>query len=189
MSPGRPGPSLGGQCGPFPGGWRGPSPGGAPMSAAGRLVAIALLSVVAVGIALVSQHVFDMQPCPWCVLQRAIFVAIALVCLIGLVLRSGAARAGAATLALLLAIGGGAAAIWQHFWAAASPSCNLTLADKILNGAGLTALAPDVFAPRATCADAAVSLFGVPYDFWSLALFVIVAILAIAALARPSRRR
>jgi disulfide bond formation protein DsbB len=158
------------------------------MSAAGRLVAIAVLSVVAVGIALVSQHVFDMQPCPWCVLQRAIFVAIALISLIGLVLRSGAARAGAATLALLLAIAGGAAAIWQHFWAAASPSCNLTLADKILNGAGLTTLAPDVFAPRATCADAAVSLFGVPYDFWSLGLFVIVAILAIAALAAAPRR-
>ena len=157
------------------------------MSAAARLGAIALLSVVAVGAALVSQHVFDMQPCPWCVLQRAIFVTIALVCLVGLVLRSGAARAGAATLALLLAIAGGAAAIWQHFWAAASPSCNLTLADKILNGAGLTSLAPDVFAPRATCADAAVSLLGVPYDFWSLALFVVVAILAISALTAPAR--
>jgi disulfide bond formation protein DsbB len=157
------------------------------MSAAARLGVIALLSIVAVGVALVSQHVFDMQPCPWCVLQRAIFLAIAIVCLVGLVLRSGAARAIAATLALLLAIGGGAAAIWQHFWAAASPSCNLTLADKILNGAGLTALAPDVFAPRATCADAAVSLLGVPYDFWCLGLFVIVAILAISTLGASPR--
>jgi disulfide bond formation protein DsbB len=73
------------------------------MSAAARLGVIALLSIVAVGVALVSQHVFDMQPCPWCVLQRAIFLAIAIVCLVGLVLRSGAARAIAATRAVLIA--------------------------------------------------------------------------------------
>ena len=33
---------------------------------------IALVSLAAVAAALVSQHVFDMQPCPWCVLQRVI---------------------------------------------------------------------------------------------------------------------
>ena len=38
----------------------------------------------ALGAALVSQHVFDMQPCPWCVLQRLIFVALALAALLGL---------------------------------------------------------------------------------------------------------
>ena len=153
------------------------------MTATARLAAIALLCIVAVGIALVSQHVFDLQPCPWCVLQRAIFLVIALVCCIGLVWRSVAGAMLSATLALLLAIAGATAAIWQHFWAAASASCNLTLADKILNATGLSTLVPDVFAPRATCADAAVSVLGVPYDFWSLGLFVVVAVLAISALA------
>ena len=38
---------------------------------------IALLCLAGVGIALVSQHVFDMQPCAWCVLQRLILLAIA----------------------------------------------------------------------------------------------------------------
>jgi disulfide bond formation protein DsbB len=32
---------------------------------------------VAVGIALFTQHGLGMQPCPWCVLQRLIFLAIA----------------------------------------------------------------------------------------------------------------
>jgi len=51
----------------------------------------------------------------------------------------------------------------------------------------LSSLVPDIFAPRATCADAAVNLLGIPYDFWSLALFAIVALLAISALAAPPR--
>ena len=136
---------------------------------------IALVCVAAVGAALVSQHVFNMQPCPWCALQRLILLAIAAVCLLaGAVGRSGR-RIGVAV-ALLLALSGVAAALWQHFKAAASVSCNLTLADKILSSLQLDRLLPGVFEPRASCADAAVNLLGVPYDFWSLALFVLVAL-------------
>ena len=35
---------------------------------------------------------------------------------------------------MLLALSGIAAALWQHFVAAKSASCNLTLADKIISG-------------------------------------------------------
>jgi disulfide bond formation protein DsbB len=141
------------------------------------LAGIALGCIAAVGAALVSQHVFDMQPCPWCVLQRVIFLAIAIACVIGLLWRSRTGRRVGASLGLLLALCGIAAALWQHFKAAASASCNLTLADKIVSRwLQLDQLAPDVFEPRASCADAAVSLLGVPYDFWSLALFVLIAL-------------
>ena len=146
------------------------------------LVVVAIVCLAAVGAALVSQHLFDMQPCPWCVLQRVIFVAIALVCLIGAAIPARAGRIGAALLVELLAVCGIAAALWQHFKAAASASCNLTLADKIIGALRLDSLLPDVFSPRASCADAAVSLFGVPYDFWSLALFVLCAIAALRVL-------
>ena len=50
---------------------------------------IAGFSVAAVAAALVTQHGFDMQPCPWCVLQRLIFLAIALVALVGVFWRLG----------------------------------------------------------------------------------------------------
>jgi disulfide bond formation protein DsbB len=42
-----------------------------------------------------------------------------------------------------------------------------------MSGSGLDALLPDVFAPWASCKDAAVLLFGLPYEFWSLGLFVV----------------
>ena len=70
--------------------------------------------------------------------------------------------------------------MWQHFVAAASSSCKLTLADRIVSGLGLDAWAPEVFAPRASCADAAVDLLGLPYEFWSAGLFLAVGVVAAA---------
>ena len=150
------------------------------MTAARRplLVAAAVLSFAAVALALVSQHVFDMQPCPWCVLQRLIFAVIGVVCLVAL----AAPRAGGAVV-LLLCVCGMATALWQHFVAASSDSCKLTLAERIISGLGLDGMAPEVFQARASCADAAVSMLGVPYEFYSLALFVVLAALGWRVLA------
>jgi disulfide bond formation protein DsbB len=135
------------------------------------LLLVAGVSLAAIGAALVSQHVFDMQPCPWCVLQRVVFAAIALVALAGAWLPQRLAKTGALLATGLLAAAGIAAALWQHLVAKSSSSCNLTLADRIVSGLQLDALAPEVFAPRASCADAAVNLLGLPYEFWSLGLF------------------
>ena len=157
-------------------------------SASRWFAAVALVSFAAVGAALVTQHVFDMQPCPWCVLQRAIFVAIAVAGVIGWLWRAAAGRLIAGGLVLALALAGVAAAMWQHFQAAASASCNLTLADKIITALKLDSLLPDVFLATANCADAAVNLLGVPYDFWSLGLFALLALAALRAVTGSSPR-
>ena len=39
---------------------------------------MALACVLAIGAALLAQYGFDMRPCPWCILQRLIFIVIAL---------------------------------------------------------------------------------------------------------------
>ncbi len=135
------------------------------------LAGVALLSLGSVGAALVSQHVYGMEPCPWCILQRAIFLAIALVCLVGFF-----AQRAAGALVLLLSLSGVAAALWQHFKAAKSASCAMTVADQIVIALKLDSLWPDVFLARANCADAAVSLWGVQYEFWSLGMYVLLAI-------------
>ena len=46
---------------------------------------IAILAVVAVGIALTTQHVLGMQPCVWCVFQRLVCILIAFSALIGVI--------------------------------------------------------------------------------------------------------
>jgi disulfide bond formation protein DsbB len=141
--------------------------------------------LAAVAAALVSQHVFDMMPCPWCVLQRVIFVAIAIVALLGWIVGAALPRRVAAALMLVLAGCGVAAALWQHFVAASSVSCNLTLADRIVSALGLDSMAPEVFAAYASCADAAVKLLGVSYEFYSLALYLLLAAVAVLLLRRP----
>ena len=150
------------------------------------LALIAIASFGAVGAALVSQYRFDMQPCPWCTLQRLIFLIVGAFALLGLIIRSNGVRQVLAVGGLLFAVSGMASALWQHFVAASSDSCNLTLADRIQQSLGLFDLAPAVFAPTASCAEAAVNLLGIPYAMWSLALFVLCAV-AFAQVMRASR--
>lgn len=149
------------------------------------LAGSAATGVAAVGAALVTQHVYGMQPCPWCVLQRVVFLAITLACLVGLVWRARAGRRVGALLALVLSLCGVAAALWQHFVAASSASCNLSMAERIVGALGLDARWPDVFMAMASCADAKVNLLGLPYEFWSLALFCALALAALQVLRRP----
>ena len=150
-----------------------------------RWVAV-VLPLGAVGAALVSQHAFDMQPCPWCVLQRLVFVALALAALPAFISRSRTANRLSAVLVVLLAVCGAAAALWQHFVAASTNSCKVSLADRIVSGLGLDSLWPQVFAAYATCADAAVSLLGLPYEAFSLALFVALGALPLYLLRRAA---
>ncbi len=151
------------------------------------LAGIVLASLFGIAAALVTQHVYGMQPCPWCVLQRAVLAAMAVAALLALLL-PGWPKKLAIMMLVALAIGGAAAALWQHFVAAASSSCNLTLADRIMAGLGLDAAWPAVFMATASCADAKVNLFGLPYEAWSLALFVLLG-LAGLRLLRPAPRR
>jgi disulfide bond formation protein DsbB len=147
---------------------------------------IALLCVSAVVIALVSQHVFGMQPCAWCVLQRLVFLAIAAVCWLGVLAGRIAAiwRRAAAGLATLLAVAGAVAAWYQYTVAAQLFSCDMTFADRFMVGSGLDAGLPWLFGIYATCMDARVDFLGIEYALWSLGLFVLVALMGLAALLR-----
>lgn len=152
------------------------------------LLAIAGLACAAsVGLALLAQHRFNMQPCPWCILQRLIFVVLAGLCLLSAALPALPRRLVAA-LALPFAAGGMAAALWQHFVAAKTSSCAMTLADRIVMATGLDMRLPEWFEVRATCADAAVSVFGVPFEFWALALFAAVGLVLVLNVLNPARR-
>jgi disulfide bond formation protein DsbB len=102
-------------------------------------------------------------------------VAGALLALPGVLLRSRGVQIASGLALAAMSLAGVAAALWQHFVAAHSTSCNLTLADRIVGATGLGEALPQVFAAYASCADAAVRLAGLPYEFWSGALFVALA--------------
>jgi disulfide bond formation protein DsbB len=148
------------------------------------LLAMAVLCIAGVAAALVGQHVFDMRPCPWCILQRIMFVLVAVLCLVGAAIPATALRRVFTWLAVLLSLAGIVTALYQHFVAALSSSCALTFADKVITALHLDALWPAVFEVTGSCADAVVSVLGVPFDFWSAALFAVLAVLGLAALRR-----
>lgn len=147
---------------------------------------MALLCLAAVAIALVSQHVFDMQPCAWCVLQRLIFIAIAIVC--GLGLLAGRIAAGlrriAALVAVLLSVAGVATAWHQYTVAAKLFSCDMTFADRFMVTSGLDGALPWLFGIYASCMDARVDLLGIEYALWGLGLFVVLGVMGLFALLR-----
>jgi disulfide bond formation protein DsbB len=149
-------------------------------------VSVACAAAVAAAIWL--QYHLNMQPCPWCILQRILFIGIAAMSLVAAAQPWATLRRLLSVLVVGLCANGVAAAYWQHFVAAKSNSCALTLADKVITTLGVDTRWPDYFEVRASCADAAANLLGVPFEFWSLALFALVALLALVSALTPARR-
>jgi protein dithiol:quinone oxidoreductase len=164
------------------------------------LLGISATCFAGVAFALYAQHMWDMQPCPWCIIQRMIYIALGLITLVtGLmpgkrgsfssIYPSRAWKIGAWASLALAVLGVGIAA-YQSLVAASQVSCNLTLAHKFISAVGLDELAPEIFKVRASCADAAhATLLGVPFEIASGVLFLILALWSIQIILRQRLRR
>jgi protein dithiol:quinone oxidoreductase len=142
-----------------------------PKSASRWLLFMALLCMTALGLGLVAQHQFDMRPCAWCVLQRGIYLLLACSLAVAAMAHRGPQKITVA-FCLLLCLSGVVSALYQHQVAAQTLSCKLSVADKIISALALEELLPSVFGVMATCADAQVTVMGVPFALWSLGLFI-----------------
>lgn len=150
------------------------------------LAGMAVASFGAVGVALVAQHQFGVKPCPWCVLQRVIFLALGAFALLGWLGHSRRGlRQGALVVVLMLCAAGLTAAVFQHEVASQSATCAMGLADRIVTQLGLEELWPSVFMITANCAEAAAYRFiGLPYEVWSGLLFAGFGALSIAVMQK-----
>ena len=148
------------------------------------LAGMAVMSFAAVGVALVAQHQFGVKPCPWCVLQRGVFLLIGAFSLLGwLVQARRPLRQAALVLVLLLCAAGLTAAVFQHEVASQTASCAMGLADRIVTALNLEELWPSVFMITANCSDAAAyRLIGLPYEVWSGLLFAALGALGLLTL-------
>ena len=143
------------------------------------LAAIAVASVTALVFALVAQHGFGVKPCPWCVLQRGIFIIIATVAALGWLSK---AHKPALWLTAAIAVAGIAAAVFQHQVAANMESCAMTFADQAITALNLEERLPYVFRVTASCAQAAAyRLLGLPYEVWSGLVFAVMAVASVVA--------
>ncbi|MCV2356295.1 disulfide bond formation protein B [Paucibacter sp. B2R-40] len=150
------------------------------------LAAIFFVSLAAVAAALVAQHAFGVKPCPWCVMQRGVFLLIALVAGLTWLLKGmRPLRSAGLLLTALLGAAGVAAAVFQHEVAAKLASCDMTFADRLLNALDLENLLPSVFMVTASCSEAAAyRLLGLPYEVWSGLLFAAISLVCLISLKK-----
>ncbi len=155
------------------------------------LALVCLSSLASLAMALVAQHYFDVRPCPWCVLQRGVFLLLGVVAGLGWLLRRWRpVRLLSLLLVAGLALAGLAAAVWQHEVAAQSASCNMTFADQLVMVLRLDEYLPSVFMATAGCKEAAAyRLLGLPYEVWSGLLFLTQALAAAWSLRTLRRER
>ncbi|WP_322405362.1 disulfide bond formation protein B [Massilia luteola] len=149
------------------------------------LLAIAAASIAVVGAALYLQHAKDMLPCPLCVIQRYLYLGIAIFSLIGAF--SGKIKAGAGV-ALLCALGG-LGFVGKHLYVLAHPgfSCGIDPMETALNKIPTATLLPWLFRADGLCEAAQETVFGLNVPQWSAVWFVILTLALAWVLVRRAR--
>lgn len=151
------------------------------------LLLVALIALGLLAYALYLQHFERMLPCPLCIVQRYLFAAVALICLVFALLPSAAARAGAG-LGLLAALGGAGVAGW-HIWIQAHPtvSCGIDPLETSLNRFPSAELLPFLFKADGLCSAGYAPILGLSIPQWSLVWFAVFALVLGALCWRRQR--
>lgn len=146
--------------------------------------AIFVACLALLGFALYLQHVKGLDPCPWCVVQRLGFMLIALIALIGALHRPGIAGVVAYSLLGLAASLAGIAAGAYHVWLQSDPvraaKCVGSPVERILDALQLGRIAPPLLQYDGPCTLKPWSLLGLSIPEWSLAWFVLFALVFLA---------
>ena len=149
------------------------------------LLAISSICFALIGIALYLQHGLELLPCPLCVIQRYLFLAIGICALIGALGKQVRLSAGLALLAAL----GGLAVVGKHLYVLANPgfSCGIDPLETALNKIPTAQLMPWLFRADGLCESAGDLLFGLSIPQWSGAWFLALTALLVWVLVRRVR--
>ena len=150
------------------------------------LFAISSICFALIGFALYLQHILEMRPCPLCVIQRYMFLAIGVATLVAAI--SGKVREGA-ILALLAAFGG-LYTVGKHLYVIANPgfSCGIDPMETMLNKIPTAEYLPWLFRADGLCEGATDKVLGLAIPQWSAVWFVILTVLLGWVLMRQLRR-
>jgi disulfide bond formation protein DsbB len=149
------------------------------------LLVIAFISFALIGVALYLQHVKDLLPCPLCVIQRYLFLAVGVCALLGALGDKIKLGAGLALLGAL----GGLGVVGKHLYVLANPgfSCGIDPMETMLNKIPTATLMPWLFKADGLCENARDTLLGLSIPQWSGVWFVLLTATLVWILARRSR--
>lgn len=146
-----------------------------------------------IGFALYLQHYQNQDPCPLCLLQRVVYIALMAVFLVAAI--HGPGRVGAMIYGglLLITSGIGAAIATRHVWLQhlppdRVPECGPGL-EFTLRKYPLFQALEKVFAGTGQCAEAAWTFLGLTIAGWSLVWFVLLGAFAIYLTVLAARPR
>lgn len=146
------------------------------MSETSTRTIFSLISAVCVALLVAAyylQYSQGQQPCPLCILQRYVYLAIAVVALIAAAV--GPARLGvivvAGVLGVFAAVGAGLA-IWQVSKGDTMASCLTDPVGEFVYGLPMRGWWPEFLAAYGGCADKYPPIFGVSVPLWSLICFL-----------------
>ncbi|MDN4056946.1 disulfide bond formation protein B [Massilia sp. YIM B02769] len=149
------------------------------------LLIVAAISFALIGVALYLQHAHDMLPCPLCVIQRYLFLAVGIAALIGAFAGKIKLGAGVALLAAL----GGLGVVGKHLYVLANPgfSCGIDPMETMLNKIPTATLLPWLFQADGLCENATDGIFGLSIPQWSAVWFVLLTLTLVWVLVRRAR--
>lgn len=145
---------------------------------------IALFCIALLCGAVYFQVVEEMAPCPWCVIQRYIFCAIAIISLIFAFAPHTAQRIGL-WLVSLLGLAGIGAASWL-IWVQAHPglSCGIDPMETALNKYVTARWFPTLFEANGFCTTMYDDIMGLSIPQWSCISFVIITLATVIVLIK-----
>lgn len=140
-------------------------------------ICVMVLCFGSVVLALISQYMFDMQPCAWCILQRMIFVFIGFLAFCSLFTNTKKSNICVWFGIELFTTLGIAAAVYQFTVASKSFECGISLAEKIINMSYLNEILPSIFGVMGLCGES-ISILGIPYVLLALFMFMLISSLS-----------
>lgn len=147
------------------------------------LISVSCIALLAFGLYL--QHAIGLEPCPMCIVQRYLFILVALAAGIGAALPAAAARWMGGLMALLSFTGAGVAArqSWLQWFPPEVTTCGRDLFGMI-ESFPLRRVIPMLFRGSGDCSAVDWTFLGLTIANWSFLNFLLVAALGAGLLLR-----
>jgi protein dithiol:quinone oxidoreductase len=151
---------------------------------AGRSFTLVFVACVGIiGWALYLQHAEGLDPCPWCILQRLIYIAIGLVALVAALWRPDGILLGVFSGLIGLLSLSGVAAAGYHLLLQQDPerarACNGSVLEKLLDQSHLGQMIPPLLQYDGPCTLKPWFLLDLSIPAWSLIGFVLMLLAAV----------
>lgn len=156
----------------------------------GAFTLIFLVCLGLLGFALYLQHLENLDPCPWCIVQRLGFILIAFVCLTAALHRPGPGGTAFYSVLGALVAATGAAAATYHIQLQHDPQralqCMGGWLENWLDASRLGKMIPPLLQYEGSCVLKPWSFLGLSIPGWSLTWFLILlaAFIGMAVMAR-----